>query len=262
MKANQNLAIVGERVLLVPYRKEHVEKYHEWMLDPELRELTASDPLTLEGEYEMQRKWQEDEDKLTFIVLSREEARREGSNTLAKAVVRESIYNPSRMIGDVNLFFKGSASDADLEVECEIMIAGTCVRVPNSFQPNPILFYFGSRSPAGTLERPHRRNGLATEALQLLLSFATSFHYHPPPPSSDNAFAHSHSLPISAAKLIARIGAKNSASQALFAKLGFVETRRVEVFDEVEMRLVDDDLPRRVREWPKGTVVELEGDVA
>ncbi|OCB89514.1 acyl-CoA N-acyltransferase [Sanghuangporus baumii] len=238
MKANQNLAIVGERVLLVPYRKEHVEKYHEWMLDPELRELTASDPLTLEGEYEMQRKWQEDEDKLAFIVLSREEARREGSNTLAKAVVRESIYNTSRMIGDVNLFFKGSASDADLEVECEIMIA------------------------AGTLERPHRRNGLATEALQLLLSFATSFHHHPPLPSSDNAFAHSHSLPISAAKLIARIGAKNSASQALFAKLGFVETRRVEVFDEVEMRLVDDDLPRRVREWPKGTVVELEGDVA
>ncbi|KAL5518363.1 hypothetical protein ACEPAH_45 [Sanghuangporus vaninii] len=232
MKANQNLAIIGERVLLVPYRKEHVKKYHEWMLDPELRELTASEPLTLEEEYEMQRKWQEDEDKLTFIVLSREEPRPEGSNNLAKAV-RESIYSTSRMIGDVNLFFKGSASDEDLEVEAEIMIA----------------------------ERTHRRNGLATEALQLLLSFATSFHYHPSPPSSNNAsmHPHSHSLPISADKLVARIGAKNSASQALFAKLGFVETRRVEVFDEVEMRLVSDDLPRRVQEWAKGTVVELEG---
>ncbi|KAL5495892.1 hypothetical protein ACEPAI_1356 [Sanghuangporus weigelae] len=245
MKANQNLAIVGEKVLLVPYRKEHVKvssswrssyiKYHEWMLDPELRELTASEPLSLEEEYEMQRKWQKDEDKLTFIVLSRGEPRPERSNNLAK-VVRESIYNTSRMIGDVNLFFKGSPSDDDYEVEAEIMIA----------------------------EKSYRRTGLATEALQLLLSFATSFHYDPSPPSSnsDNAVAHPHSLPISADKLFALIGVKNSASQALFAKLGFVETRRVEVFDEAEMRLVDDDLSRRAKEWAKGTIVELEDDGA
>lgn len=31
MKDNANLVIHGQRVLLVPYRQEHVPQYHEWM---------------------------------------------------------------------------------------------------------------------------------------------------------------------------------------------------------------------------------------
>ena len=33
---------------------EHIPKYHEWMANPDLQEATASEPLTLEAEYEMQ----------------------------------------------------------------------------------------------------------------------------------------------------------------------------------------------------------------
>lgn len=37
-------------------------RYHEWMKSPELQQLTASEPLTLEQEYDMQRSWREDSD--------------------------------------------------------------------------------------------------------------------------------------------------------------------------------------------------------
>lgn len=37
MRANADLVIRGQRVLLVPYRREHVALYHEWMKDPVLQ---------------------------------------------------------------------------------------------------------------------------------------------------------------------------------------------------------------------------------
>lgn len=53
---------MGEKVALVPYKPEHVPKYHEWMKSPFLQEMTASEPLTLEEEYEMQESWHQDQE--------------------------------------------------------------------------------------------------------------------------------------------------------------------------------------------------------
>ena len=39
-----------------------VGRYHGWMQSAELRAQTASEPLTLEQEYEMQKKWMSDSD--------------------------------------------------------------------------------------------------------------------------------------------------------------------------------------------------------
>lgn len=53
-------SLEGEKVILVPYMKEHVPKYHQWMQDPALLQATASEPLTLEQEYDMQLSWTKD----------------------------------------------------------------------------------------------------------------------------------------------------------------------------------------------------------
>ncbi|MCO5553561.1 hypothetical protein L7F22_007084 [Adiantum nelumboides] len=89
MRVNEETVLVGSRAVLVPYRSEHVEKvrscrfqqvyalpspphckassliplqYHQWMTDPEIRQQTASEPLSLEEEHDMQRSWHLDDD--------------------------------------------------------------------------------------------------------------------------------------------------------------------------------------------------------
>ena len=52
---------VGRQLILVPYRKKYVARYHAWMQDSFLQEMTASEPLSLEEEYEMQASWRDDE---------------------------------------------------------------------------------------------------------------------------------------------------------------------------------------------------------
>ncbi|TBU22212.1 GNAT domain-containing protein [Dichomitus squalens] len=211
MKANEKTVILHPDVILVPYRYDSIiaSKYHEWMTSEELRELTASEPLTLEEEYEMQRKWQEDEDKLTFILLS-------GMSFDAKE--DDQKVTPGRleglpMIGDVNLFLKGAPDEEDFEVEVEIMIA----------------------------EPAYRRRGVAHTALQLILSYATD-------PSSPKP------LPVPKDRFVARIGERNEASIRLFEKLGFSVTKRVAVFEEVELRFTDAS-----KVWTKGDVKLLDG---
>lgn len=45
-------------------------RYHEWMKNPMLQYLTGSEPLSLEEEFEMQKRWLEDEDSNYLLVWS------------------------------------------------------------------------------------------------------------------------------------------------------------------------------------------------
>jgi GNAT superfamily N-acetyltransferase len=79
MRDNYNTLIEGERVVLVPYKRKFVEKYHQWMQDTFLQAMTASEPLSLEGEYEMQQSWREDPTVAELEVMVAEStARRQG----------------------------------------------------------------------------------------------------------------------------------------------------------------------------------------
>ncbi|KAL0895484.1 hypothetical protein ABMA27_011597 [Loxostege sticticalis] len=112
MKLNSNIKIKGAHVLLIPYEKHHVPKYHQWMKSTELQELTASEPLTLEQEFDMQKSWREDEDKCTFIILHREK-------------FEETNEEIASMIGDTNIFIADKEAERG---EIEIMIAETWAR--------------------------------------------------------------------------------------------------------------------------------------
>lgn len=132
MLVNRDTVLVGKKVVLVPYRREHVPRYHEWMKDPVIQEQTASEPLSLEEEYAMQQSWAVDEDKLTFIILTRSDS--------AERLRKEELTDPCLMVGDVNIFFNPCHDEREaqerptesadqsckrLDAECEIMIAGT-----------------------------------------------------------------------------------------------------------------------------------------
>jgi RimJ/RimL family protein N-acetyltransferase len=69
---------------LVPYEASFVPEYNLCLKNPQLQELTGSEPLSLEEEYEMQRAWQDDESKLCLLILT------EGGS----------------FVGDVNAFFR------------------------------------------------------------------------------------------------------------------------------------------------------------
>ncbi|CAL00714.1 uncharacterized protein An04g02270 [Aspergillus niger] len=124
MLLNAKTAISTSTVLLVPYSKWHVPRYHEWMKDEEIQEATASEPLSIEEEYAMQQSWRQDPDKLTFIVCLPSPSQTETSTP----AIKDTDDASDRMVGDINLFLRvddGEEGDAEPQIigEIELMIA-------------------------------------------------------------------------------------------------------------------------------------------
>ncbi|KAK0458166.1 N-acetyltransferase 9-like protein [Desarmillaria tabescens] len=179
------------------------------MENDELRSLTASERLTLEEEFDMQRKWREDDDKLTFIVLARHE-RDPLLDDEENLMPSDPRILSLPMAGDVNMFLNGAPEEGDeFTAEVEIMIA----------------------------EPDYRRGGLALEALQLMLQYATANKFLPEERSVPTGFPKSSPLPVPPSSLVARIGDTNLPSIRLFEKLGFKIMKHIKVFNEVEMKL-------------------------
>ncbi|KAM5125435.1 alpha/beta-tubulin-N-acetyltransferase 9 [Mantella aurantiaca] len=113
MRINEDAVLRGQRVILVPYEPHHVVRYHEWMKSEELQKLTASEPLTLDQEYDMQSSWREDNDKCTFIILD--------ALSWDKGSPEDQC-----MAGDVNLFMVDPENPQLAEIE--VMIAEPACR--------------------------------------------------------------------------------------------------------------------------------------
>ena len=66
----KRVSLEGKKVIMVPYMEAHVPKYHEWMQDPALLQATASEPLTLQQEFQMQLTWTQDPNSSLSLSLS------------------------------------------------------------------------------------------------------------------------------------------------------------------------------------------------
>ncbi|CAM9717515.1 unnamed protein product [Sphacelaria rigidula] len=95
--------------------------------------MTASEPLSLDEEYAMQKSWKEDPKKCTFIILAR--------GRVASTWMLAFEDEEPQMAGDVNLFFNDLDDKSICEVE--VMVA----------------------------EERWRRKGLAREALLMIMRY-------------------------------------------------------------------------------------------
>ncbi|QYS94689.1 N-acetyltransferase domain-containing protein [Trichoderma simmonsii] len=218
MKINQTISISTSKALLVPYEAHHVLTYHEWMKDPAIQEATASEPMTLEEEYENQESWRTSHDKLTFIVCEPLSGAANNENDEARQIKAQADDSPDKMKGDINFFLYPADEDDDEEVveprekstirltgEVDVMIANT----------------------------QHRGKGVGEAAVRSILSYIRRNL-----PEILKEYAQGEKLDVEKVQLVglmAKIKQENTGSRALFKKLGFRQEGEANYFGEVKM---------------------------
>ncbi|KAL7958862.1 acyl-CoA N-acyltransferase [Trichoderma compactum] len=215
MKVNQTKSISTSKALLVPYEAHHVLTYHEWMNDPAIQEATASEPMTLDEEYENQESWRTCHDKLTFIVCEPLSGAASSENEEARQIKAQVDDSPDKMKGDINLFLYLADDDEVVEPresstirltgEVDVMIANT----------------------------QHRGKGVGEAAVRSMLA-----HIRRNLPEILKEYAQGEKLDVDKVQLVglmAKIKQENTGSRALFKKLGFKQGGEANYFGEVKM---------------------------
>lgn len=171
-------------------------------------ELTASEALTLDQEYQMQKSWVEDEDKLTFIIHNVQIK----ANLPLDYLPSDSELSTSKfMVGDCNVFFH---PDPDFDDK-----SNNLQYFPKKIAEIEIML----------AEPSARGRGLARSSLLYLMRFCMErFSLLP-------SLQHQQHPSFLITKFQARIIDSNQKSQRLFESLGYKIVRRVEVFNQIDM---------------------------
>eukprot|EP01084_Bolivina_argentea_P054420 99795_1 len=92
----KEMTIEGTKCKLVPYTVQHVKTYNTWLNDPDIQQMTQTEPYSLEQEYEYQQEWKQDESKYIFIILDK---------NLQDA-----------MVGDINIFILDDIGELNIMI--------------------------------------------------------------------------------------------------------------------------------------------------
>ncbi|KAK4192995.1 GNAT domain-containing protein [Podospora australis] len=208
MKLNEHAAVSTTSALLVPYDHHHVLTYHAWMQDPAIQEATASEPLTLEEEYENQESWRLSHDKLTFIICQ---------PPLSSSVVSSGEADtPERMIGDVNLFlYPHEEEDEEPTAQPKFCVGEVDIMIADPAQ---------------------RGKGLGRAVVGAFLAYIEKHEQEIMEEyASDKDISPAPGLKM----LMAKISEGNTKSIALFESLGFEKEGEVNYFGELKLVLRD-----------------------
>jgi RimJ/RimL family protein N-acetyltransferase len=219
-------ALLSRAVLLVPYESHHVPLYHRWMQNPALLEATASEPLTLDEEYAMQRSWRTDADKLTFITCiapSEEESR------AYKAEGKAGKWDGDEsMLGDVNLFVHDQPSDDDDNND------GDSSHAPRKEKGAKRKLFGEVEIMIAKTDLQGR--GLGREVLRTFLWYVVQ-HQHAICDEFVSRGAKGEKKPATLEYLRVLIGQENERSLKLFERAGFNRIGDVNYFGEVELKM-------------------------
>jgi RimJ/RimL family protein N-acetyltransferase len=276
MLLNYETVIVGERCVLVPYRPQHVPTYHSWMQDPDLLQATASEPLTLQEEFEMQSSWRDDPNKCTCIVLDRAScmfrpASSDGSHRpppssddvrgddtksspLPLVVLQDDgdddddgfvERNLHAMAGDVNLFLSQEDPTED-DPDCASG-TGDNAQVPNDAEDIQMPARY--HATAGTqaeidimiADPAFRGRGLGREACELMLRYGAQR--------------------LGVRRFFCKIQESNVASLQLFKSMGFAQCGYAECFREVELELRCEGKTDSIAKSSLGSRIDIESEL-
>ncbi|WDK12518.1 acetyltransferase [Colletotrichum graminicola] len=216
MSSTPAAAIATPRVTLVPYEAKHVERYHEWMSDPDIQEATASEPLTLEEEYENQQSWRTSHDKLTFIICHPLPA---SSETKLEAVQAGEVDAPGQMIGDINFFIYPDDDDGDDDEATQAAAEGSYV----------------GEVDVMIASKDHRGKGIGHAAVTALLTYVHRNKERIIAEYVEGEGKSGEGKMPELKGLMVKIKEKNAASIALFRRLGFVQKGVANYFGEIKM---------------------------